>query len=117
MSKPNIHIIMSLTLFALMLDNYPLGSLFLIFVTGVLIDVDHYFWYVCKFKKYNIIKCYDFFLRDKTEKKYKNKFLIFHQRISFLILFSSALFLPYLVPLAISHLIHLTLDGHFGVEK
>lgn len=48
---------------------------------GVLIDIDHYFWYVCKYKKINFLGCYRHYLERMDEHKVMENIgilLIFH---------------------------------------
>jgi len=92
--KPKYHIIcgalFSICLF--LIFNYlqiPITTfqLLIIFFSSVLIDVDHYAYYVFIKKNFNLIKAYNWFVRKRKKwirisieerKKYKNPILIFH---------------------------------------
>lgn len=55
---------------------------------GVLIDIDHYFWYIYKFRKFNIVDCYKYFLSSTEKDNFKINLgilLIFHT-IEFLLI-------------------------------
>ena len=86
--KPILHLLISLILAAVL---YPLFNWKVIFIIvgGVLIDIDHYLFYVRRFSDFNIKNCYKYC--DINERK-KNNFkdtrgllLIFHN-IEFLLI-------------------------------
>lgn len=60
--KTSVHFAVSAVL-AIML--YPLfrWNALLIIAGGVLIDIDHYFWYAYKYKKFNILEAYKFYIK------------------------------------------------------
>ena len=89
---------------------YPFFSwkVMLILISGVLIDIDHYFWYIYKCHKLSLLDCYKHFTVEAENSNWKNVtgiLLIFHT-IEFLliIIFLSfnnqigALFLAGLLP-------------------
>ncbi len=85
--KTSIHLTASLILAALL---YPLLSWKALFILagGVLIDVDHYFWYAYKYKNLNLIKSYEFFIKNLEVNDFTNVkgvVLIFHT-IEFLLI-------------------------------
>ena len=85
--KTWVHLLVSSVLAALL---YPLfgWNVLLILAGGVLIDVDHYFWYVSKYKKFNLFYCYSYFMarmNQKGFKEHKGILLIFHT-IEFLLI-------------------------------
>lgn len=90
--KTWIHFLVSLII-ALFLYPFFGWKVLFILVGGVLIDIDHYFWYVFKFRKLNIIHCYKFFLErfDKIKiKELIGSLLIFHtvEFLAIMIIFS-----------------------------
>lgn len=85
--KTSIHLAASLILAALL---YPLFSwkALLVLTGGVLIDVDHYLWYVYKYKKFNLLDSYKFYLKNMETNNFTNVMgilLVFHT-IEFLLL-------------------------------
>ena len=87
-----VHLLSSLILAILL---YPLLNFKVLFVLagGTLIDVDHYFWYICRHKKFNLIGSYKFFMKNIEINDYTNVkgiLLIFHtiEFLSIMILFS-----------------------------
>ncbi|MBI2652668.1 hypothetical protein HYX00_04345, partial [Candidatus Woesearchaeota archaeon] len=54
------HTAVSLILAALLYKFYSWKVIFII-VGGVLIDIDHYFLFVFKYKKFGLMECYNFF--------------------------------------------------------
>ena len=84
---PLIHFLVS-SLIAILL--YPIFSwkVLMVFVGGVLIDVDHYLLYVYRFKKFSLKGCYKYHHVDVKKNHHKDVFgalLIFHT-IEFLLL-------------------------------
>lgn len=85
--KTSVHLIASLILAAAL---YPIFSwnVLLILVGGVLIDIDHYFWFVYKYKKFSLFECYRFFTIEAEKNKWKHikgSLLVFHT-MEFLVL-------------------------------
>jgi len=70
--KTWVHVVVS-SIIALVL--YPVfnWTVLLILVGGVLIDIDHYIWYIFKHKNFDIFECY----RQFTEVGEKSNFRIF----------------------------------------
>ena len=54
-----VHAVVSAILAVILYPIYGANALF-IFVGGVLIDVDHYLWYITKFKRYGLRDCYSY---------------------------------------------------------
>lgn len=78
--KVSTHFFYSLILAVIL---YPIFSwkAALILAGGVLIDIDHYFWYVYKYKKINFLDCYKHYLERMDEHKIMENIgilLIFH---------------------------------------
>ena len=110
--KPLAHFFSSLIL-ALSLFPILKWNALLILAGGFLIDIDHYFWYVYKYRKINIFDSYKFFIKPMDEKNFKSVMgilLVFHT-IEFLMIM---LVFSYLSKLAfaftIGLLLHYTLD-------
>lgn len=78
--KTSIHLIVSAILAAIFYPDFGL-NVFWIFVGGVVVDIDHYFWYFYKEKKYSLFGCYDYFmggsLSERTN-KVRGCLLVFH---------------------------------------
>ena len=82
---------------------------YLVFLGGLLIDVDHYLWYIIKFRKINIIKCYHFFQKDRIKKKYRNKLLIFHSRLMGVLITLASVYM-HNAPLILGYIAHIIID-------
>jgi len=74
--KPWVHLLLSLILAVILYPIFNFGVIF-IFIGGVLIDVDHYLWYVYKYKKFNLFDSYKFY-NIKNTKEHLGILLIFH---------------------------------------
>lgn len=57
--ETHVHAVVSAVLAAILYPTYGADALF-VFAGGVLIDIDHYIWYVTKFKKYGVKECYTY---------------------------------------------------------
>lgn len=78
--KTSVHLALSSVLAAALYPVFGWKVLF-IFVGGVLIDVDHYFWYVYKHKNLSLIDCYRhyiFQMEKNNQKENLGILLIFH---------------------------------------
>lgn len=86
---PKTHVILgaAYSLFVYILYNITIIEAFLIFFASVLIDFDHYLWYIYRKKSLNLKKAYFWFkekrkiwikLSEKEREKYKRPYLIFH---------------------------------------
>ncbi len=110
--KVSTHFLFSLSLAAAL---YPFfgWKTFMILIGGVLIDIDHYFWYVFKHKKLNLFSCYKYYLeRMDKEKLLENVgvLLIFHT-IEFLLVMTVLSFYSELaIMLTLGLLLHYALD-------
>lgn len=81
------HLLVSSILAALL---YPIFSwkVLLVIAGGVLIDLDHYLWCICKYKKYNFFDCYRLFAVESKKRNFsdvKGLLIIFHT-IEFLLI-------------------------------
>ena len=70
------HFIVSMIASAFLYPVYGWNVL-LIFVGGMLIDIDHYFWYVYRYEKFDLSGCYMFY-DNKNIKQHIGILLIFH---------------------------------------
>ena len=59
-------------------------GLILIFLSSILIDFDHYLWFIVNFRNFSLKKAY-LYLKNNKSKKNKRKLMVFHT-IEFLIL-------------------------------
>ena len=85
----------------------------LILIGGFLIDIDHYFWYVCKYKNFNLIKSYEFFMRNLKLNEFTNVtgiLLIFHTIEFFLIMLLLSFYNEFALIFTIGLLSHYLLD-------
>ena len=85
--KTPVHLVVSLILSALL---YPLfgWKVLLVLASGVLIDIDHYFWYICKYKKFGLLSCYRFLVVESEKNNWKDvtgALFVFHT-IEFILL-------------------------------
>lgn len=119
--KTWVHSVFSIVLGIILYPYYKWQVLFIL-IGGVLIDVDHYLWYILKFKKINLIKCYRYFADDVRKNNWEaisGSVLIFHT-IEFLIfVISLSFFNSIALMLLIGLLGHYALDiiWHFFVPK
>ncbi len=85
--KTSVHLIISLIIAAILYPFFGIKSAATIF-GGVLIDVDHYLWYVYKYRKTGLMDAYRFYARNIEVNDYTNVkgiLLIFHT-IEFLVI-------------------------------
>ena len=97
--KPHFHILFSI-LFSAILFYLNKGPWFILpfFLASVLIDVDHYLFYIFKKKNFNLVKAYRYYQKPKRE------LFIFHT-IEFFILFLLLTFLFTVFPFSFSFLL------------
>ena len=100
-----IHLIASIILASLLYMYFGWYSL-LVFIGGVLIDLDHYLNYILKFRKIDIIKSYSYF-RDGD---HFDVFCIFHSFELFFILLIASFFSKVIWIIAMGFFIHFVLD-------
>ncbi len=70
--NPSTHIFFGLLFSAFLFFLFPetgIINISLIFLSSVLIDVDHYLYYAYKKKSINLKEAYDYFMEHKTKKK------------------------------------------------
>ena len=66
---------------------YPVygANVLIIFISNLLIDADHYLWYIFRMKSLNLFKAFKFYKNRTLRLKYRNILHVFHT-IEFLIL-------------------------------
>ena len=94
---------------------YPIFNwkVLFILVGGVLIDIDHYFWYVYTFKDFNLFKCRTFFYIDCWKdglRVMKDKLLIFHTLEFLIFVIASSVYSTYALLFAVGMTFHYILD-------
>jgi len=78
--KTSVHLLISSVLAAIIYPSHG-WKVLLILVGGVLIDIDHYIWYACKYRNFNIVKSYRFYLKNLETNNFSNVYgllLVFH---------------------------------------
>ncbi|HLC64689.1 MAG TPA: hypothetical protein VJI46_01035 [Candidatus Nanoarchaeia archaeon] len=110
--SPLRHLIVSGILIVALFPFVGLKGL-IILISGVLIDIDHYFWYIAKKRDYSLARCYRFY-NDVMEKKRRdgvlNALFVFHT-LEFLVLVAIASFYSeYAVLFLIGYLFHVVPD-------
>lgn len=113
--KTWVHLLVS-SLLALLLYPFFSFRVLLILVGGVLIDIDHYLWYIWKYKRFNPIETYKFYVKNMETNDFTNVYgilLIFHT-IEFLLAMILLSFYNQLVLVFIIGLLsHYLLDAIF----
>ena len=90
-------------------------GLLIIFLSSVLIDADHYLYYVYKTRDFNLSNAVDFYLKMKNEQKSSKKsakepLMIFHTAEFWLLLFILSFFNEVFAYVLAGILIHVFLD-------
>ena len=107
-----VHAVVSAVLAAILYPIYGANVLFIL-VGGVLIDIDHYLWYVIKFKKYGLKECYTYCATGtiKDNWKYVTGCLFIFHNLEFLILsIVLSFYFPWAFMFTIGLLSHYVLD-------
>ena len=94
---------------------YPIfgWKVIFVFAGGVLIDIDHYFWYVYKFRKFSPFSCYTHFIKGLEGDNYKHNIgiLLALHTIEFLVIcLALSFFTEYALIFTIGLLSHYILD-------
>lgn len=85
----------------------------LIFAGGFLIDIDHYFWYVQKYRKFNIYECYKFYRMEAEKNNFRNVvglLLVFHTVEFFLLMAFFSFYTRFALAFTIGLSAHYLLD-------
>ena len=85
--KTTVHLVASAILAAALYPVFGWKAVFIL-AGGVLIDVDHYLWYVCKYKKFSLFGCYNHFIvqMESNHQKENMGILIAFHTIEFLLI-------------------------------
>jgi len=110
--KTSPHLIASIILAAAL---YPVfrWKVVLILVGGVLIDIDHYFWYIYKYKKFGLFSCYKHLTVEAEKNNWKDvigALFIFHTIEFLLIIVVASFYSEYALILLIGLSVHYLLD-------
>lgn len=110
--KASVHLAVSLIIAAAIYPFFGLHALFAI-AGGFLIDVDHYLWYIYRFRKLSLIACYRHYMKFMGNPNQKSEFgtlLIFHT-IEFLVAAAVlSFFFGFILAFTIGLLSHYVLD-------
>ena len=85
-------------------------SILWVFFAGFLIDVDHYIYYVLKFKDLNLKKSYKYFADYIKKKHFKDVLFIFHTIEFFVLLIILSFYSKLMFLFLISTILHQILD-------
>ena len=110
--KTSVHIAASAALAAMVYPFFQ-WKVPLIFVGGVLIDVDHYLWYVYKYKKLSLLGCYRHYMKhmgDSHQEKDFGTLLIFHTAEFLLLMAVLSFYSEYFLVFTIGLFGHYLLD-------
>lgn len=110
---PDKHIIWGVIIaLGMFLLGFPLITILLLVGASILIDVDHLFYYVARFKNYNLVKMNKYFRSDAHLEDPANllPILIFHNLETMLLLGVLSIFFPLMTTVWIGILFHLILD-------
>jgi len=110
--KPSAHFLSSLILAIILFPILKLGSL-IVLAGGFLIDIDHYFWYVYRYRKIKIFDSYKFFIKPMDEKDFKSVagiLLIFHTAEFLMAMLILSYFSKIALAFTIGLLLHYALD-------
>jgi hypothetical protein len=120
---PRKHLIIAVLFTILLYFLFPkinIINLLILFSSSVLIDVDHYFYYIFKKRDLNLIKCYNWYrenvkktlsLPKKERKKIYSGFYFFHGIEWIIILFLlGKFFFPVLSYVSFGFLLHFIAD-------
>ena len=104
---PHKHIVLGFFFAVLLLFLYPqfsLLSIFTIFASSILVDIDHYLLFVSRKREFSLAKAFNYFLDlrklsgiIKKEKKSKSPVYIFHTLEFFIFLILLSIFIPQLI--------------------
>ncbi|MBI4439440.1 hypothetical protein HY638_00540 [Candidatus Woesearchaeota archaeon] len=116
--SPLRHIVVSSVLAAILFPFFGIKVL-MVFVGGVLIDIDHYFWFVAKKKDTSIARCQRFYERVMVEKRMKdvlNALFIFHTLEFLIIIAVASFFSEYALMFLVGYVFHIVPDIIFEVR-
>ena len=103
------HFIASLIIALILFPIYKWLSL-LVFVFGLLIDVDHFLWYVFRFKHFSLRGAYNHSLNKENKYKYEDVLHIFHVVEIWILIFLLGFFNEIFFILSLGLVVHLLMD-------
>jgi hypothetical protein len=106
------HIIFSSILSALLWPSIGWNAL-IVFFSGFLFDIDHWFTYIRHKKDYNLRRCHAFYRKLSLTRDFDSLhgfYLVFHSLEFFLLLAVSAVFSPFALFVFIGIVLHMALD-------
>lgn len=115
----SIHMATSLALAASLYPFFGWISLFAV-VGGFLIDIDHYFWYIYKTKKFSIKGCYDYYMLPPKKGNFfncKDSLFVFHTIELIILIAILALFNVYIKIILLGLILHISLDVYYRLTK
>ena len=107
-----VHAVASLILAGIFYPVFGLKAL-LILIGGILIDIDHYFWYAYKYKKLSLLDCYNHFSEQIKRNDFSENYgilIIFHTVEFFLIAIALSFYSKLMLVFLIGLLSHYVLD-------
>src|SRR3989344_703857 len=107
-----VHVAVSAILAAIFYPAYGINAFF-IFAGGVLIDIDHYLWYTLKFKKYNMIGCYEYCAKGTIKDNWKyvtGSLFVFHNAEFLIISAALSFYFSWALMFTVGLLSHYLLD-------
>lgn len=116
---PYQHILGSLTLSLVLLPTIGPTNSLIIFLSGFLFDIDHYFYDIIKKKHFSIFKAYKYRVNSMKglirESKREPEMHIFHTLEFFILLIAEAFIFPILIYIIIGLAFHMLLDIISGI--
>lgn len=126
---PHIHFLSGLILGGILFYFFPEIGLFgflLIAISGVLIDVDHYFFYAYKKRDLNLIKAVQWFFdkeiflknlpREKRGEHFREVYIFHGIEIILLLFFVGIYFNRWFLLVNLSFMLHLSLDYIYQIK-
>jgi len=105
------HVIIS-TVFILAfsyLNNFSMAVLAIIFASSILIDFDHYLFYVWRKKDFSLVRAYEFYM-NMERPTVKSGIMIFHTIEFFIFVLLISFALPWVTFILAGMLLHIGLD-------
>ena len=113
--KTWVHFVFSLALAAVLYPIFNWRAL-LILLGGVFVDIDHYFWYAYRYKRFNIFECYKYYItihENRGFEKHSGSLLIFHTVEFLLAVVALSFYSEYALAFAIGFILHCAMDLTF----
>lgn len=110
------HFIIGLILVILLYPIYGIKVL-IILASSILIDADHYLWYIIRIKSFNLVNAFKFYKNKKLRMRYKNLLHLFHTSEFLIILLVLSFYYEFLFLVLIGVVVHLSLDYIYILSK